>query len=206
MYTMELCNIVDNFISDDERQMAIEEFSASEYRLINGIYGRYADGTDPFSHPAWSKNGKNEEWNRAVGDSIISDAVTWKRDCEEYDTGTVAINAIMNRLLNKYRQFNKNYKNDYINVTRLHEGAYITPHVDTIIDDDSEFNAEGFITSVVYLQTCEAGGSIVLDDKYTYNPVKLSLIEFNGKLTKHEVKKIEKGSRIAMVSGYSLYN
>ena len=75
-----------------------------------------------------------------------------------------------------------------------------------IIDDDSEFNAEGFITSVVYLQTCEAGGSIVLDDKYTYNPVKLSLIEFNGKLTKHEVKKIEKGSRIAMVSGYSIYN
>ena len=203
MYTMEVCNIADNFISDDECQLAIEEFKASEYRLINGIYGRYADGTDPFSHPAWSTNGKNEDWNRAVGDSVISDAVTWKRDCEEYDTGTVAIKAIMHRLLSKYRQFDKNYKNDYINVTRLNEGAYITPHVDIFLGE-SEFNAAGYITSVVYLQTCEEGGSIILDDKYTYDPVRLSLIEFDGRLTKHEVEKIEKGSRIAMVSGYSI--
>jgi hypothetical protein len=201
MYHIELYNEIPNFISTEESKSLIKFFNNYEYKIINGMYGYYADG-QPL--PNYSNNrGKDKDWNNTIKDDIISDSITWKKNCETYDLENDTVKLILNRLLEHYRKFNSKYKNDYISITRLGERSYIIPHKDISFEMDS-IPEQSAITSIIYLSLPKQGGELVLNDNVIYKPVLYSLVEFNGRLTQHEVKKILKGDRYTYIAGFSL--
>lgn len=198
MYNIDLYSEETNFINKEEAKEIIKFHNNYEYRIINGIYGQYADGTEMPKYSPFSCT----EWDATISDDIISESVSWKFDCENYDMKNQTTKIILNRLLKKYRKFDPRYKNTYVSITRLGEKSYISSHVDIMFG--AKNIPDGTITAVIYLQPAEEGGELLIDNDIVVFPRQFSLVEFFGYKTFHEVKRVNKGNRYTFIAGFGI--